>query len=46
MTNNIAINLLNMSVFEKENHCSFRVPCFICIFITNLCVWKNMYVLF
>ena len=29
MTNNIAMILLNMSVFEKERHCIFRVPCFI-----------------
>ena len=32
MTNDIAVILLNMFMFEKGKHCIFKVPCFICIY--------------
>ena len=42
MTNDIAVILLNMSVFEKEKHCIFRVPYFICMYFFRVPNWPKI----
>ena len=45
MTNDIAVILLNMFVFEKEKHCIFKVPCFICIYFFRVPNWPKIGIL-